>query len=169
LRDPSDETESIATRVVLAVRQRCLDIARERDYRTDLGCRVLMGRPTLDAADLPALLVFSGQEDAEQKRGKTTYLENILVVFIEGRSLWNGVYEDQPELVAQDMVADIKRAVLRDKDQTFMAESGTNLVKSIHYAGRVIGYPRDGSRAVSARVRIDVEYREQYGAPSEPV
>ena len=167
--DPTDQTQPIAKRVVLAIAARCRRILKAQDFRTDMGQKVLLGRPTLDVEELPALLVYSAQEEGKQERGQFTFMTNLLAVFLEGQATWDGVDESQPELVAQDMVADLKRAVLLQGDQTLLAETGQNLARFVRYAGRVIGYPRDGSLAVSARVRVDVEYREKYGHPSEPV
>lgn len=169
MRSASDTSEPISARIVLALRQRCQDILRAKDYRTDLGQRVLLGRPTLQLEELPAVLVFSHREDPEAKRGKTTYHQNMMACYVEAQAPWSGTDEDQPELVAQDMLADLKRAVFRDSDHNFRQEAGMALVKAIRYGGRVFGYPSDGRRAVSARVLVEIDYLEQYGAPTASV
>lgn len=166
---PTDTSLALAKRIVLSVHARCKLITIGNGFLTDMGNVLLLGRPTLSLKELPAMLVFTAVEETEQARGKVTFQENALAVFIEGKVAWDGADVDQPELLAQDIVADIKRAVFKDADQTFRGEAGDNICKKILYGGRVIGYPKDGTKAVSARVRVNVEYREKYGAPEASV
>lgn len=163
---PTDPTLDLATRIVLSVHARVSAILVSNRFKTDIGTAIFLGRPTIHFDKLPGSLVFSAKEDTDEEKAKQTTNLNTLGVFVEGRLAWDGVDQDQPELLALAMVADIKRAVLLQGGQQFAQEAGEKIAARVTYGGRVHGYPKDGSKAVSARVRIDVMYREKYGAPT---
>ena len=157
--------QSIAKLIVNAFVSRVAKIDGGAEYHTALGSNIIKGRPNETVEDLPCVFVFSTEESSKSE--KYPRLENTLYVIIEGNSLWGQIDDPtEAEDVAQDMITDIKKAVLDEKDITFKTEGGgTNLARRLGYLGRVIGYSDDGTRVVAARVSFEIEYFERAGSP----
>lgn len=157
--------DSIAKQIITAIVDRVTAINGGVEFHSSIGNKIVKGKPNEVVEDLPCVFVYSTEESSTDE--KFPRLENTLYVSIEGHSEWGLVTDPtEAEDVAQDMITDIKKAVLSETDRTFKIESGgVNLCKRLVYLGRVIGYAADGSRVVASRCNFMVEYRERAGSP----
>lgn len=150
--------DSVAKRLVLEISSRCQQITVANGFHTNAGQQVFRGRVTFDAeADpLPALSIFAHEEVIEQNMHDER-MDVKLNIAIFAHAETDAL---NPLDIAEDLVADIKRAVLLLSNR-----SAGGLCQDIRYAGREAAPPEDGSNTTSVRVHFEVLYPEIYGDP----
>jgi len=145
---------SIANDFALGLTARIQQIRQINGFETDIGAHVFRGRRVPDEDKLPCAIVVEGEDrPADEQRGR---------VKIEARYQIEGHCQcdpDNPNDVANAMVADIKRAVFSG-DPTF-----GKIIRDLRYGGRTINPREDGLSFVSASVEIVVTWAETLSAP----
>lgn len=150
--------DSVAKRLVKTISDRCETIRVANGFHTDAGQQVFRGRMTFDAEvdTFPCISIFAHEEVIEQNSHdeRMDVQLNIAVICHAPQDILN------PLDIAEDLVADVKRAVLLLSNR-----NADGLCADIRYAGREAMVPDDGSNTTSVRVHFEVTYPEIYGDP----
>lgn len=133
-------------------------------YNTNAGNSIVRGRRSFGETDLssnPAISVWIN--DATAGQGNRDRMEVAIGIIIEGFFI---IDTDNPDDDAEDLLGDIRKALLLSTDQyVYDSVSSKNLVSSFFPTGWVKELPEDGSKIGSVQLRIDAVYPETYGDP----
>lgn len=154
-------TDTVAQRVLAALADRLAAIRTADGYNTDAGQHVFQGRIYLDEdTDLPALSIIenleqptTAQVDGPLVRESTPYQVQGLIA-CDTRD---------PLLAGHQLLADIKRAVLRNPAGPEFEELLPGA--SLEYTGRQVFQRLESSRFVEVHVLLTITHCEQYGDP----
>lgn len=149
--------DSKRKQILLALAARLEAITKLNGYNTDAGEHVEHGRHVVGEGDvLPRLVLVPGDVDPIEKNlGGGEVRRWVLVV--------SGLIADDPinPLVAEDLLADIKRALFRSDD----VRLGGLAIQVESLAGETVTDAQDGGKVAACTVPLAVRYSEGYGAP----
>lgn len=137
-------------------------ITAANGFETDIGRAVYRGKRKIDDTAPPCAVLIEGEDTPGDVQGAVS--QKITQSYVLGG--YAPCDPDNPNDVAHQIIADIKRAVFSTKDATRAEQiQGTctfgGRVKRVSYRGRDIGPRADGLAIVFAVVHIDVEFVEQ--------
>lgn len=146
--------DPISLQVVEAIAARLGEIATASGYHTDVT-EVVTGMTWL-GPDQDAVLGVTSPQSQEQinKYPRVTAQQTVQV---EGHRRHTG---SNVERLAHELIADIKRAALRESDRTL-----GGLCMSVDPIGWGVMYPEDGEEYVTVQVGFSIRYHETYGRP----
>ena len=152
---------SIAGRARRAVAERLRAIRAVDGYHTDMGLAVTAGRTSLGPADLavtPAVVVYTPTEEFLDASGDQQRIA--LNITVEAFA----VYDQDADAVADDLLADLKTALLR-AEQPGLADAAGPIGQRLEYVSAGIDLPDPGERLVMVTVTLRCRYFERYGQP----
>lgn len=148
---------SKAAALALVITQRVQQITLANGYATNIGDRVFRGKGSLNAEDLPCIVLVEGDETVADQKGAK--INSSVVFMLEGHDVCD---PDQPNDKAHQIIADLKRAVfsgdltldgkLKDKQQ-------------IDYRGRTIGARPEGGDIIAASIAFAITMVDDLAAP----
>lgn len=138
-----------------ALSARVAEISVANGYLTDSGARVFRGKRRLAETDVPCTTLVEGSDAVVDQTLKLVKLNQRYI--FEGHGPCDA---DNPNDMAHDILADLKRAIFAGADRTL-----GGLVLKIEYVGRTIGAREDGVDLVFASVEVDVVYTESLQEP----
>lgn len=153
-------------RAVNAMIARLQLIAVANGYNTDAGATVLHGRRVLEPDQLPAIVVFEGDETATATpagapaNGNTESMRIALELNVEGYTRALPTVEG-PGLSL--LKADIKRAALKYSESSLADVGG--VIGPVTYLGAAPLIRADGTAVEGVAVRFSVALIEGYGNP----
>jgi len=155
---------SIPARIRDALAARLQTIRRVDGFHTDMGLAVTRGRVAYAEQDLlggPALNLYTPGEDYLDHMGSQQ--RNVLNITVEA---W-GLFDHDADAVADQLLADIKAAVL-SAEQPVLTDVAGPLGQRLEYVSASVDLPDPGQRLVSVTVSLRCPYFERYGAPTLP-
>ena len=153
---------SVARRARQAVALRLHDIRTLAGYNTDMGLYVSTGRiaPTADALSVgPAVTVYTPSEEFIEPSGNQQRIA--LSITVEAFA----AYLDDPDTVADDLLADLKTALLRAA-QPALTDAEGPIGQRLAYVSADIDLPDPGEQMVMVTVTLRCPYFELYGSPN---
>jgi hypothetical protein len=155
-------TASVARRARQAVALRLQDIRTLAGYYTDMGLYVHTGRVSFTAEALsvgPAVTVYTPTEEFVDLSGNQHRIA--LSITVEAFA----AYTDDPDTVADDLLADLKTALLREA-QPALTDAAGPIGQRLAYVSADIDLPDPGEQMVMVTVLLRCHYFERYGAPA---
>lgn len=163
---------TIAGQIRAALAARLADATIANGYATDLGLHVFSGRPLLAGQDLdtgPSVALTTPKESIRDRSGNQQRIALDVEVQAAARAdlpLPADVpTPTSPADVADALLGDIKRAVLRDT-QLRIETVGAALSMRLEYIEADLDLPDSGEALVSVTVRFGCTYFEKYGDPA---
>lgn len=153
---------SIPARIRDVLVARLQTIRRVDGFNTDLGLAITRGRVAYAVQDLatgPVANLYTQGEEYLDRSGNQQ--RNALTVIVEA---W-GQYDHDADAVADELLADIKAAVLSAAQPTLTDAAGP-LGQRLEYVSASVDLPDPGQRLVSVTVSLRCPYFERYGAPT---
>lgn len=153
---------SVAGRARRAVVERLRAIRAVDGYYTDMGLAVIAGRTSLGPADLavtPVVAVYTPAEEFIDLSGDQHRIG--LTITVEAFA----VYDQDADTVADDLLSDLKTALLR-AEQPALADATGPIGQRLEYVSAGIDLPDPGERLVMVTVTLRCRYFERYGAPA---
>lgn len=129
------------------------DIRTANGYSTEIGRLVLRGRRSLEDRHNPCVVLHEGDDTPKDDTLKNVILRQEYIV-----EAHHTCDPDNPNDIAHDMIADIKKAIWKDP-------TWGGAVRQIYYRGRGMQPREDGLTVVSAFVRFAVEYADNLQNP----
>jgi len=155
------EQLSISERIVEVILCRLRGIRKADGFRTDAGLRVYDSRRSVDPTDLPAIVLFDGDENATASSGSSRSYDNALQITIEAHVECDKA-ETGRELRA--LKADIKKAVMVNRgdltDERGCMSQGALGFNSARSTSR-----QDGDISESVLFTFTAYFKEGYGDP----
>ncbi len=153
---------SIPARIRAALVQRLQTIRRAAGFHTDMGLHVARGPVAYSRDDLaqgPALNLYTPGEELIDITGKQHRIG--LQITVEAF----GLFDADPDAIADDLLADIKAAVLSADDPSLSDAAGP-LGQKLEYLSAATDLPDPGEQIVHVTAQLRCRYFERYGAPS---
>ena len=147
-------------RAVLVLRLQT--IRRVAGFHTDMGLRVARGPVAYDRAALafgPAVNLYTPGEELIDITGLQHRIG--LQITVDAFSL----FDDDPDAIADDLLADIKAAMLSADDPS-LADAAGPLGQKLEYLSAATDLPDPGEQIVHVTAQLRCRYFERYGAPS---
>lgn len=149
-------TDTVALQIVNAIATRLADITTANGYNTDPA--IFKGRREFTWNDSsPIRISVWAPEATPPEKNHAERIDVSLVVVVEG--FGNADFDD-PYVLAQQMIGDIKTAVFGPTDQYL-----GDLIAGMRWSGDTAVMPEPGSKVVSTQTLITVEYPELIGKP----
>lgn len=145
--------------IAAAIAARLESVRVASGYTHDAGARVYRGRRALNPNLLPAIVLHELEDEVvDQKSAHASASASGRLPFvIQVTARLDS--EDHPNIVAHELVADIKRCLFSG-DPTW-----GGLAESTQYTGRTLGEREDGTNVVTATVQIRVGFVEDLANP----
>lgn len=148
---------SIAQQILDTLMERAASIRRVGDYNTDAGARVYHARQTLDASDLPCVVLWPGPKEVAEISGASGRIRWTRTIAVEGVSA--ATPETCGEL-GEQLTADLEQALLDPND----LRVGGQAIK-LEPTGSDVQVRDDGGRVVGATLTLVVTFVTGYGDP----
>lgn len=144
------------------LRRRLERITRANDFATDAGQTVFLGEaPGLGHHDPEVAIAVVVGDSTEAHRGMSDVIESVVVVSLQAFARSAPAHKVDPFLAAEDVVADIKRAVeLEDRSLEGWCLSTGMSRGAVRPARRM-----EGSEYVGAAVDYVLTFEERWGHP----
>jgi len=157
-------SDSIREIIIQDFMARAAIITVANGYATDCGTNVERARKAIDPDELPASIIWPGQEKAEQAYGEIVCTMSIRV---EGIVKFGSA---NLSVVSEKILADLKkcflsRANLLTSPQTGWIRSPDYIDKISYTDGGVNEYPDDGMVSVGASAVFEVTYTQKIDDP----
>ena len=157
-------TDSVAKKILLALRSRLEMITLANGYQTDAGRNVMIGQRLADhrADILPAIRVMRSNEPTIQLQGRRRDL-----TFAASVECFVLADQDNPGLALEDVIADVKKALFLADDRYLQdVVSGKCLLHTELSLDVIALAPVEpGSRVESAVMAVSGAFPELYGDP----
>jgi hypothetical protein len=125
------------------------------DYSTDIGDNVLRARPKVDPDELPCMVIWPQQEEAENKHGAVLHR---MIINVEGVAYFASL---SPSEMSEKILGDLIKCFT-----SYLWVRTPNYIESIVYQrGGVDSYPEEGSVSVGAYAEFLVSYWTAAGDP----
>jgi hypothetical protein len=156
---------SVASDLAEAFSDKLAQITVANGYYTDIGLRVYRGKPRIDLANVPCVVIYEAGDKVDDDTQSATLasprvkLQDVKLMqryFFEGHAECD---PDHPNDAAHRIIADLKRALFAGD------RSCDSKVRTLQYKGRSIGRREDGQSIINASIVVDAEIVENLAAP----
>lgn len=151
---------TLTQRVLYAVIERLETISSDAGYQTDAGDQVRLGKHFYGQLEEDEVRVAVYRGRAGFGQDDPHLLAVRLPVIIEAHLGVGGDAEEAAE-AAEELLGDLKKAVLKDADRSLLG-----LVRNrLYLVSDEVVYPEAGSTTASVKIVMEARTRETYGDP----